>query len=91
MNKVRGIYDGKAIQLLEPVDWAPNTEVEIVLDLNGSDEIDETRAKRRALQRKMLAAGVISRILPENVPVQRFERTTITGKPISQTVIEDRR
>lgn len=47
--------------------------------------------KRRELHRRLLAEGVIKSIPPRAVVEPDFEPVPIKGKPLSQTIIEERR
>ena len=86
--KVKGIYDGTHIRLLEPLAIPPNTEVEVVVPDAGAGE-----AEREDLYWKRLQElGIVReprRIPPEEDPP--FTPVPITGEPIAQTIIDSRR
>ncbi len=78
--KVKGIYDGVNIVLLEPVALLPNTPVEIIIP--EQEQLYWQRLKELGLIKEI-------RILPTDdeslIPVQ------IIGAPVSQTIVEERR
>ncbi|MDQ3257626.1 MAG: hypothetical protein M3R15_27695 [Acidobacteriota bacterium] len=47
--------------------------------------------KRRALHRRLLAEGAIKNIPTRTVVERDFEPVPIKGKPLSETIIEERR
>jgi Arc/MetJ-type ribon-helix-helix transcriptional regulator len=60
----------------------------------GPTELTPEEQAEQALQRRLLAAGMISEIKPPPrlMPVrERFTPVTITGEPLSETVIRERR
>jgi len=84
MQKARGIYDGRAIILFDPLELASNTAVEVLV----SDQV--TDPELVYLQR-MLERGLIKEIRP--IPAEEYPVTPVqvTGPPVSQTIIEERR
>jgi hypothetical protein len=80
MLKVKGIYDGLKIVLLEPVSLLPNTPVEILIP-----EQEQTYWQR------LIEMGLIKEV--RALPLEDLVVTpvNITGSPISQTIIEERR
>ncbi len=84
MLRVKGIYDGTKIVLLEPVSLAPNTAVEVLIPEQAADA-------EQLYWQKLVELKLITEIRPPSVSDQPFTPIQITGKPISQTIIEDRR
>ena len=84
MLLVKGIYDGKKVVLSEPLPLPPNSPVEVLI-LDGSNE------KETAYWRKLLDLGLIKSILPRSQKDQAFTPVSASGKPVSQTIIEERR
>ncbi len=85
MLKVKGIYDGNKIILLEPVALQPNTTVEVLIPESAADP------EQRYWQR-LIAAGLVksmraSRAQPRRAPAP----VRIAGEPVSQTIIDERR
>jgi hypothetical protein len=83
MLRVKGIYDGTKIVLLEPVSLAPNTVVEVLIPEQAADA-------ERLYWQKLVELKLITEIRPPSVNDQSFTPIQVTGKPISQTIIEDR-
>jgi len=84
MLKVRGIFDGRNILLDEPLELPANTPVEVLVQ-QSADEAEELFWKR------LQDLGVIAKRQipsPEEIP---FSPVPITGAPLSETIIEDRR
>ena len=84
MLTVKGIYDGNNVILSEPLPLPPNSPVEVLI-LDGSTE------KETAYWRKLLDLGLIKSIVPQPEKVQAFTPVSAGGKPVSQTIIEERR
>ena len=84
MLRVKGIYDGTKIVLLEPVSLAPNTAVEVLIPEQALDP-------EQLYWHKLMELKLITEIRPPSINDQSFTPIRISGKPISQTIIEDRR
>ena len=82
MRKIRGVYDGNHVRLLEPIHLQPDTLVEVWIIKDG----DEEMSFRDRLAEMGLWKPVDTPVQPEN----SFEPVPITGPPISQTLIEER-
>lgn len=80
MVKVKGIYDGTKIVLLEPVTLLPNTPVEVWIP-----------GKEQLYWQRLIELGLIKEIrsLPETD--LSFTPIRVSGIPLSQTIIEERR
>ena len=84
MLKVKGIYDGEHIRLLEDVSILPNTEVEVLIP-------DPDAAQEEAYFHRLIELGLIKehrQRVPEN---RSFRPVPISGEPLSQTIIDQRR
>ena len=84
MIRVQGIYDGQKVVLTEPISLPANTAVEVI--------IDEPENERELIYHQRLVKLGLLKERPEStsgttvyVPVQ------VSGEPLSQTIIEDRR
>ncbi len=89
MIKVRGIYEGTHVRLLEPVVLAPNTPVEVLIPEGGIEQRQEQAFLRRLVERGLLAPEwLMSSSREEGEP---FNPVPIQGAPLSQTIIEARR
>ena len=85
MNKVRGIYTGSNIILLDPISLPPDTEVEVLIP-------DVESENQEALYWEALKSqGLIREIRPLPKEEEPFEPIAISGKPMSETIIEERR
>lgn len=85
--RVKGIYNGKTIELHDTLDLPPDTEVEVLVL-----EMSLTRQERLAQQmQELVNAGVLTHI-PKGRPKDfDFKPVTVVGKPVSETIIEERR
>jgi len=85
MLKVKGIYDGDKVILLDPVSLQPNTAVEVLIP-------DQAAELEQVYWQRLVELGPIkeSRTSPvdDRLP---YTPVHVTGTPISQTIIEERR
>ena len=86
MIKIKGVYDGEHIRLLEPVHLVPDTPVEVLIPESAGEESQERAFLERLIEEGLLLAKEVS--WPEEAP---FEPVPIEGPPLSQTIIEERR
>ena len=86
MVKIKGIYDGEHVRLLEPVHLVPDTPVEVLIPEPAGEESQERTFLERLIKEGLLLAKEVS--WPEEAP---FEPVSIEGPPLSQTIIEERR
>ena len=84
MLKVKGIYDGEKVTLLEPVSLPPDTAVEVLIP-------EQNAELERAYWQRLLELGLLLEVRPPPSDEQPFTPVTVTGPPISQTLIEERR
>ncbi len=80
MLKVKGIYDGNKIVLLEPVSLLPNTPVEVLIP-----------EQERIYWQRLVELGLIKEVRPLPTDESPFAPIRVTGAPVSQTIIEERR
>jgi hypothetical protein len=85
MTKIKGVYDGKRVRLLEPVHLTPDTPVEVLIPESAGEESREQAFLERLVEEGLLLTKEVSR--PEGAP---FEPVPIEGAPLSQTIIEER-
>jgi hypothetical protein len=90
MMRVRGVYDGVSVRLLEDVDIAPDTEVEVLVPKQvPGPQTGEQRDD--AFWQQLIDSGLISsRPRPELID-DSFEPIPNPGEPISDTIIRERR
>jgi hypothetical protein len=86
MVKIKGIYDGEYVRLLEPVHLVPDTPVEVLIPELAEEESQEQAFLERLVTEGLLLAKEVS--WPEEAP---FEPVPIEGPPLSRTIIEERR
>ena len=84
MLKVKGVYDGTKIVLTEPLPLPPNSTVEVLIPELSTDRED-------IYWRQLLNLGLVKRICPQPTEAQAFTPVRVTGAPVSQTIIEERR
>jgi hypothetical protein len=85
MIVVRGRYTGTNIILLEPISLPPDTEVEILIpdiEADGREALYWERLKSQ---------GLITEVRPLLEEDESFDPIIISGKPMSETIIEERR
>ena len=92
MKVYRGVVRGKQIVLTEPTDLADGTPVEVRVAL-PLPPTPEERAREDAFLRHLLEIGMIHRIPPKLPDPPDLDRTPVPveGRPVSETLIEDRR
>jgi len=86
MTKIKGIYDGKHVPLLEPVHLTPDTPVEVLIPESAGEGRQEQAFLERLVKEGLLLAKEVS--WPEEAPL---ESVPIEGPPLSQTIIAERR
>jgi hypothetical protein len=85
MQRIKGIYDGTKVILTEPVNLQPNTAVEVVV-------ADPSITPEQAYWQRLLDTGLIKKV--QRAPINEqsvFTSVKVTGKPVSETIIEERR
>ncbi len=80
MLKVKGIYDGTKIVLLEPVWLVPNTPVEVLIP-----------EQEKIYWQRLVELGLVKEICAPPADEQLFTPVRVSGAPVSQTIIEERR
>jgi predicted DNA-binding antitoxin AbrB/MazE fold protein len=92
MTTLEAIYENG---IFKPVSSVPETlkeheRVKIIIENDEENQQDDTRISEEILQ-ELLAEGMISRI-PKGVTDEDddFEPIKIKGKPLSETLLEDR-
>ena len=84
MLRIKGIYDGKRIDLLEEIQLPPNTPVQVVIWQESDDR--EVQYRQRLIESGLLNdLHLTTECLPSFTPVQ------LDGEPVSSTIIEGRR
>lgn len=85
MLKVKGIYDGTKVVLLEPVALQPNTAVEVLIPEPAGDA-------EQLYWRRLIDAGLVKSMRARrDQPRQAPAPVRIAGEPVSQTIIAERR
>jgi len=88
MIKVKGIYEGTYVRLLEPVSLLPNTPVEVLIL-----EVTAEQKQEQAFLSRLVGEGLLAPVEPTLPPREEgaFEPVSIQGAPLSQTIITERR
>ena len=81
--RVKGIYDGKHVRLLEALPIPPETEVEVVAP--EQSELEEQ------YWRRLREAGLVLERRRRTTGKRTYTPIQIEGEPLSQTVIDNRR
>ncbi len=84
MMKARGIFDGKNIVLLEPVNLPADTAVEVTIQ-------EHQTASEEAYWQRLRELGLITTVAAPDAPVPPYTPVQAQGAPVSQTIIEERR
>ncbi len=84
MVKVRAIFDGEHVILLEPMSLPPNTEVEVIIPETAGGSEDLYWQRLRAL-------GLVSGRPVPTVDAEPFTPVAVSGPPVSQTIVDERR
>jgi len=88
MIKVKGIYEGTRVQLLEPVSLVPYTLVEVLIPVVTAEQGREQAFLSRLVEEGLFAP--VGLALPPREETS-FEPVPIQGAPLSQTIIAERR
>jgi hypothetical protein len=97
MIKVRGVYDGEMVRLLEDVDIPPDTEVEVLIPnqhrsaSRGASGLDSEERREEEFLRHLAERGVLTRAKRPEDWDDSFEPIPNPGEPISDTIIRERR
>lgn len=84
MVKVRAVFDGEHIVLLEPITLAPNTAVEVLIP-------DDHAATEELYWQRLQELGLITRVQTPPADDPSFTPIDVSGVPLSETIIEERR
>jgi hypothetical protein len=80
MIKVKGIYDGSKVVLLEPVSLQPNTPVEVLIP-----------EEEQIYWQRLNESGLIKEIRPQSSADISYAPVKSTGVSVSETIIKERR
>jgi len=84
MLKVKGIYDGTSVVLLDPLPLLPNSPVEVLVT-------DQAIDPEQIYWQRLIELGLIKKVHIQPIEEQSFTPIRAKGVPISQTIIEERR
>ena len=84
MLRVKGIYNGKTITLLEPLALPKNTAVEVLI---AEPEPEPEQLYRQ----RLLTLGLIKERPGVPADTTPYTPIQVSGPPLSQTIIEERR
>lgn len=85
MLRIKGIYDGQKVVLVEPIMLPPNTAVEVVI-------ADPAVEQEQAYWRSLIDQGLIKTTRPRREAARQAPAPAhVTGEPISETIIAERR
>jgi hypothetical protein len=92
---IKGIYDGNKVILQEPVSLPANTEVEVYIPDIGDDALSSTygslKEREATFWQKLLEMGLIKKVVSRPKNFRPFTPVPVQGKPVSETIIEERR
>jgi len=84
MLRVRGVYDGTKVVLLDSLPIRPHTTVEMLI-------VKPTIDAEQVYWQRLIDLGLIREVRLQPTAEQPFEPVRVTGTPISQTILEERR
>jgi hypothetical protein len=84
MYKVKGVYDGKKVVLLEPLPVPAHTSVEVSVTGESLD-------LEQVYWQQLVELGLIAEVRPLPLDEEPFSPVRATGKPVSEAIIEERR
>ncbi len=85
MLKIKGVYDGAKVVLLDPVVLPPNTAVEVLIP-------DQAAQQEQVYWQHLLETGLIKSVrVSRQVSRHAPAPARVTGEPVSQTIIAERR
>jgi len=84
MYKVKGIYDGKKVVLLGPLPIPPDTSVEVLVT-------EEALDPEQVYWQQLVERGLIAKVRPLPSGEDPIYPVRVSGRPVSETIIEERR
>jgi len=84
MLRVKGIYDGSKVILLEAVSLPPNTAVDVLIP-------EAPGASERLYWERLAASGLVKEMRQRPRSGKVFSPVRANGAPVSQTLLEERR
>jgi hypothetical protein len=84
MYKVKGVYDGKKVVLLEPLPIPPDTSVEVSVT-------EEALDLEQLYWQQLVERGLIAKVRPLPLDEEPVSPVRATGRPVSEIIVEERR
>jgi len=84
MYKVKGIYDGEKVVLLEPLPIPPDTSVEVLVT-------EEALDPEQVYWQQLVERGLIAKVRPLPLGEEPVNPVRASGRPVSEIIIEERR
>lgn len=84
MMQAKGIYDGQKINLLEALALPPNTPVQLTI-------WQENAGQEAQYWQRLIESGLIKEVRPHAEQLPSFTPVPVEGKPVSETILEERR
>jgi hypothetical protein len=84
MLRIKGIYDGQKVVLVEPVNLPPNTAVEVIV-------AEPENSAEQLYRQRLLKLGLIKERPAVPADTTPYTPIEVDGLPLSQTIIEERR
>ncbi len=91
MNTIEAVYSNGVFRPTDPVALPDNCHVELTVRCMATCSPDLTDAE---YQQRLVQAGLVQRAktrLRDQTSFERFQPVTISGQPLSETIIEERR
>jgi hypothetical protein len=84
MLRIKGIYDGQKVVLTEPISLPPNTAVEVII-------AEPENEREQLYYQRLVKLGLLKERPEVAFDVTPYTPVNVSGTPLSQTIIEDRR
>ena len=84
MYKVKGVYDGEKVILLEPLPVPPHTSVEVSVT-------EEPLDLEQIYWQQLVELGLIAEVRPLPLVEEPFSPVHASGRPVSEIIVEERR
>lgn len=83
MLKIKGVYDGTKIILLDLISLPPNTAVDIWIP-------EKAETHEQIYWQHLVQLGLVKEDVVATRQLSSFTPVVITGEPLSKTIIEER-
>ncbi len=79
------------LHAVEKLSFSDRAKIAKALSLSGSKQADDSAKQRARFHQQLIDEGFLRAIPDKTLPAREFNRIKIKGKPLSETIIEERR